>query len=79
MYVVLRPPPTRSFFETTMPASSEPQRRLMAMALRYKRGELAAPSAEVKTVAAGMTSDKLREFAKKPSHHETVFKHHKGV
>lgn len=60
-----------------MPAESEAQRRLMAMALRYKRGELAKPSGEVKTVAAGMSEKQLHDFAKKPSHYSSGLKYHK--
>jgi len=54
-----------------MPAESVAQRRLMAMALRYKRGDrsvLEGLSEEgkekVKKLAESMTEEELRDFAK---------------
>ena len=60
-----------------MPAQSEAQRKLMGMALRYKRGELSRPSAEVKKVAGSMKESQLHDFAKKPGHHATPMRYHK--
>lgn len=61
-----------------MPATSEAQRRLMAMALRHKRGELSKPSVAVKKVAKGMSEGQLRDFAVKSRHHAKPFRYHKG-
>lgn len=49
-----------------MPAKSERQRRLMAMALAYKRGELKRASPQVRKLAASMTEQQLRDYARKP-------------
>lgn len=48
-----------------MPAKSEKQRRLMAMARAYKRGELKDASEEVKRIAASMTDEELTDFMHK--------------
>lgn len=47
-----------------MPATSGPQRRLMGMALAYKRGALSKPSLKIKKVAKSMSESQLRDFAK---------------
>ena len=52
-----------------MPAVSASQRRLMAMALRYKRGQYPDASDEVKKLAASMTEDRLEDFAKTHEDH----------
>lgn len=49
-----------------MPAKSEKQRRLMAAALAYKRGDNKHPGEEVKRVAENMTETELEDFASKP-------------
>lgn len=48
-----------------MPAKSKAQRRLMAMALLYKRGQLDSKyiTDEIKTIAKGMTEEDLHKFA----------------
>lgn len=49
-----------------MPAKSEKQRRLMAMARAYKRGEYKGePSEEVKRIAASMSDEDLTDFMHK--------------
>lgn len=49
-----------------MPAKSKAQRRLMAMAMLYKRGRLDSKyaSEEVKRLAKSMTDEDLEKFAK---------------
>jgi len=47
-----------------MPAKSESQRRLMGMALAYKRGRYKDASKEVKDVADGMSEKQLLDFMK---------------
>lgn len=56
-----------------MPAESASQRRLMAMALRYKRGDKSVLEGlskegqeEVKRLAESMTEEELRDFAETP-------------
>jgi hypothetical protein len=49
-----------------MPAKSEKQRKFMAAALAYKRGENSNASARVKQLAASMTQEELEDYARKP-------------
>ena len=50
-----------------MPAESEAQRKLMAIALQIKRGELPASySPEAAKLARAMTERQLRDYARKP-------------
>lgn len=49
-----------------MPAVSEKQRRLMGMALAFKRGEAKTASPEVRRLVAQMTEEQLRDFASSP-------------
>ena len=46
-----------------MPAKSENQQQLMAMALRYKRGEMKTASPAVKSVAKSMSEKELEKYA----------------
>jgi len=46
-----------------MPAKTKSQRRLMGMALAYKRGELKSASDEVKKLASSMSEKDLEDFA----------------
>jgi len=46
-----------------MPAKSENQQQLMAMALRYKRGEMKSASPAVKSVAKNMSEKELEKYA----------------
>jgi len=49
------------------PAVSESQRRLMAIALRIKRGELPrSVSKQAARMASTMSEEQLEEFARKP-------------
>jgi len=52
--------------ENNMPAKSKAQRKLMAMALKYKEGKMkdSEASDKVKELAKSMTLGKLRDFAK---------------
>ena len=68
-----------------MPAESASQRRLMAMALRYKRGDesvLEGLSEEgkekVKKLAESMTEEELRDFAKTSEENLPKKKERKG-
>jgi len=62
-----------------MPAESEEQRRLMAIALQIKRGELPASySPEAAKLARTMTERQLRDYAKKPVKEATKPKRKKG-
>lgn len=46
-----------------MPAKSENQQQLMAMALRYKRGQMKNASEKVKAVAKNMSEKELEKYA----------------
>ena len=46
-----------------MPAVSQQQQRLMALALAYKRGEVKDVSAKVKEIADSMSEKDLEDFA----------------
>lgn len=48
-----------------MPAVSDKQRKLMGMALAYKRGDAKHASAQVKKLASHMSQKQLSDFAKK--------------
>ena len=57
-----------------MPAKTEKQRNFFGMVLAYKRGELKLTDIEdpelrkqIKQVAARMTEEEIRKFAKKPT------------
>jgi hypothetical protein len=57
-----------------MPAVSEKQRRFFGMVLAYKRGELSLSDIDdpelrkkIKQVAARMTEEEIRKYAKKPT------------
>lgn len=49
-----------------MPATSEKQRRLMAMALVAKRNHTKPASTKVRKLMDNMTLQQLEEFARKP-------------
>ena len=62
-----------------MPATTEAQRKLMAIALQIKRGELPASySPEAAKLARTMTERQLRDYAKKPVKKATKQKRKKG-
>jgi hypothetical protein len=46
-----------------MPAKSENQQQLMAMALRYKKGQMKSASPTVKSVAKSMSEKELEKYA----------------
>lgn len=52
-----------------MPAKSKAQQQLMALALRYKRGEVpdSEVSEKVKELAKGISEDDLKDFAETPT------------
>jgi hypothetical protein len=46
-----------------MPATSKSQRRLMALAYKYKQGKLKNPSKKIKDLAISMSMNDLKDFA----------------
>jgi hypothetical protein len=62
-----------------MPATSEAQRKAAGMALAYKRGQLTKPPGGAVKQMAKMSTESLRDFARKPKkeHHKTPMRYHK--
>jgi hypothetical protein len=55
----------RRVTEVTMPAKSEPQRKLMGFALSVKRGTAKSAPASIKKLAKSMTEKELSKYASK--------------